>query len=121
MKSLITRIAIALVVASLMGTTAFASKSRKESFTIDSTMKVNGTVLKRGNYDVKVEEEKGELSILKDGKVVARATVASEKRENKARGFELKSTGSGEERQLVSIAFGGADYNLVVRDSQASN
>ncbi len=121
MKSLISRIAVALVIASLMGVTAFAAKGRKESLMLDSSLKVNGTVLKKGNYDVQLQEETGELSILKNGKVVARANVATEKRTNKAPRTEIKSTGSGEERALVSVTFGGSDTSLVVRDSQASN
>lgn len=120
MKSLINRIAIAFVVASLMSIAAFA-KERKESFTIDSTMKVNGTVLKKGSYDVRVAEDKGELEILRNGKVVARANVSTEKRSTKASRFELRSTGTGEERTLAGVAFSGSDYNLVLRDSQASN
>ena len=121
MKSLITRFALALVIASLMGVTAMAAKSRKESLVIDSSIKVNGTLLKKGNYDVRFEEEKNELSILKNGKVVARANGSTEKRDSKAPRTTIKSTGEGDDRQLVSVTFGGADYNVVVRDSQASN
>lgn len=119
MKPLINRIAIAFVIASLMGVTAMA-KSRKGSLTLDSNLKVNGTLLKKGNYDIKLEEDKNELSILKDGKVVARANVSTEKRAQKAPRTEVRSSGQGDDRQLISVAFGGADFNAVIRDSQAS-
>lgn len=121
MKSVISRIAIALVIASLTGSSALAAKGRKESLMLDSAMKVNGTLLKKGNYDIKLEEETGQLSILKNGKVVAQANVATEKRSSKASRTEIRSTGQGDDRSLVSVTFGGSDTNLVLRDTQASN
>ena len=113
MKSQINRIAIALVIVSLMGITALA-KTRKATITLDSSMKVNGTVLKKGNYDLRFDEEKNELSILKAGKVVARSTINTQKRDRKAERLELKSTGTGDEKELISVAFGGADFNVVL-------
>jgi hypothetical protein len=120
MKSLIKQIGIAFVITSLTAFSAFA-KTRKQSITLTTNTTVNGTLVKSGTYQLKFDDEKGELSIMKDGKVIAQANTTSEKRENKAaRNFELRLTGSGDQKQLVGIAFAGADQNLVLNGSSAS-
>lgn len=120
MKSLIKQIGIALVITSLTAVSAFA-KVRKESITLSTNTTVNGTLVKSGTYQLKFDEEKGELSILKDGKVIAQSGTTTEKRESKAsRQFELRLTGSGAEKQLVGISFAGADQNIVLNGSSAS-
>jgi hypothetical protein len=119
MKTLINRIAVAFLIASLASVAVFA-KSRKQSTTLVTNLNVNGTLLKKGLYDVKFDEEKSELSFVKDGKVVARAAVGSEKRETKARGLELRTTGKGDDVQLVGVAFSGMDHDLVINGSKAS-
>lgn len=120
MKSLIKQIGIAFVITSLTAVSAFA-KTRKESITLTTNTTVNGTLVKSGTYQLKFDDEKGELSILKDGKVIAQSATTSEKRESKAaRQFELRLTGSGEEKQLIGISFAGADQNIVLNGSSAS-
>jgi len=119
MKSLLKQIGITLIITSLTAVSAFA-KVRKESITLASNTNVNGTLLKSGTYDLKFDEEKGELSILKNGKVVAQATATSAKRDSKARHFELQLSGSGEEKNLIGIAFAGAEQNMLLNGSSAS-
>ena len=119
MKSLIKRISIALVISSLAAASVVA-KTRKESISFTSNTTVNGTLVKKGNYDLKFDDEKGELSIVKDGKVIAQASTTAAKRDAKASKFELQLTGSGAERQLVGVAFGGSDQNTVISGASAS-
>ncbi|HEX3281276.1 MAG TPA: hypothetical protein VHR36_08590 [Pyrinomonadaceae bacterium] len=119
MKSLLKKIGVALVITSLSAFSAFA-KIRKESITLSSNTTVNGTLVKSGTYQLKFDEEKGELSIVKDGKVIAQSSTTSEKRDGKASRFELRLVGSGEGKQLVGIAFAGADQNIVLNGSSAS-
>ena len=119
MKTLMKQIAIAFVIASLAAVSAFA-KTRKESITLTSNTTVNGTLVKKGTYQLKYDDEKGELSIMKDNKVIAQATTTVEKRDGKARDFELRMSGSGSERQLTGIAFAGSDQNIQLSSSSAS-
>jgi hypothetical protein len=120
MKSLLKQIGIALVITSLTAVSAFA-KVRKESITLSTNTTVNGTLVKSGTYQLKFDDEKGELSIVKDGKVVAQSSTTTEKRDSKAaRKFELRLTGSGEDKQLIGISFAGADQNIVLNGSSAS-
>src|SRR5207253_7857905 len=119
MKSLLKQIAIALVIASLTAVSAIA-KTRKESIVLPTNTTVNGTLVKSGNYDLRFDDEKGELSIMKNGKVIAQASTTAVKRDHKARNFELRTTGTGEEKQLIGIAFAGADENMMLNGSSAS-
>lgn len=120
MKSLIKQISIAFVITSLTAVSAFA-KTRKESITLTTNTTVNGTLVKSGTYQLMFDDEKGELSIVKNGKVIAQSGTTSEKRDSKAaRQFELRLTGSGEEKQLIGISFAGADQNIVLNGSSAS-
>ena len=86
MKSLLSRIAMALLIASLASVSAFP-KTNKRTVAFQSDISVNGTLVSKGVYDLKFDDKSGELSIMKDNKVVARATASVEKRDRKAREF----------------------------------
>ena len=119
MKSLLKQIGIAFLITSFAAVGALA-KTRTQSVTFASTTSVNGTLVKQGNYELKFDEAKGELSILKDRKVIAQATTTTENRSEKAHGFEMRTTGSGDGQQLIAIAFAGSNQNIVLNGSSAS-
>lgn len=119
MKSLLNRITLALVIAALSSVMIFA-KSRTEEITLTVSIRVNGTVVKKGVYDLKYDEQAGELAIMKGGKVIVKASTTSAKRENKARRLELKSRGTGEGAELISVVFSGMDHDIVINNSQAA-
>jgi hypothetical protein len=119
MKSILNRIAVALLVTSLASALAFA-KTKRETVTFPTDIKVNGTVVSKGVYDLKYDDAAGELTIAKDNKVIARTTTSVEKRDSKARQFQLRSSGSGDEKQLTGFTFAGSDHNVVIGNSQAT-
>ena len=119
MKSSITRIALVLLVA-LLSSSAIFAKAKKETVKFPTDIKVNGTLVSKGTYEVKFDEQTSELSIIKDNKVIAHATATVEKRENKARKFTLRSSGSGADTQLTGITFAGSEQNLILSGVQAS-
>ena len=119
MKSFVNRITIALVIVALASVAAFA-KTRRDTVTFPTDIKVNGTLVKQGTYDLKFNDETNELLILKRGKVIAKASTRTEKG-TKARGTQFSSIGSGDERQLVNITFSGTDQKVVVSGSEAAS
>jgi hypothetical protein len=119
MKSMVSRMMAVLMIGALTGVVAFA-KVHKEKVTFDSDIKVNGTVVKKGTYDVKFDDESGQLSIAKNGKVVAQAMTKLEQREKKANDFQLRSTTNGDETQLIGVTFGGSDKNVVITSGGSS-
>jgi hypothetical protein len=83
MKSVINRVLVAFLLVTLVGTAAFAkTKMGRVSFT--SAIKVNGTLVKKGDYDVTFDEMTGEVSFEKNGKVIAKAAARLERRSRKA-------------------------------------
>ena len=119
MKSFVSRMLVDLMVGALPSVVAFA-KVQKHRVTFDNDIKVNGTLVKKGVYDVKFDDESGQLSIVKNGKVVAQAMARVESREKKASDFQLRSTVNGDETQLVGITFGGSDKDVMITNSGAT-
>jgi hypothetical protein len=119
MKSIVNRMLVVLMVGALTSVVALA-KVHKHKVTFDSDIKVNGTLLKKGTYDVKFDDQSGQLSIAKNGKVIAQAMARFEQRAKKANDFQLRSVTSGDETQLTGVTFGGSDKDIVITNSGAS-
>lgn len=118
MKSRVKQIAAVLLITVMTGVMAFA-KTKKESVTFIQDVNVNGTVVKKGTYDVTFDDTTSELSILKDDKVMAKAQARVEKREKKARRFEIRSNRGADNPELTAIAFNGSSENIVLTQSAA--
>lgn len=112
---------VALLVCALATASAFGAKGKvkKETVTFDSDVMVNGTLLKAGEYQIKFDEETGELSILRNGKVKAKATARVEARSDKAKGTAFRTREQGSVAELISITFGGAREDVVLGASGA--
>lgn len=119
MKSIMSRMLVVLMVGALTSVAALA-KVHKHKVTFEEDIKVNGTVVKRGSYDVKFDDETNQLSILKNGKVVAQAMARIESRAKKANDFQLRSTNKDNEQQLTGVTFGGSDKDIVITEGAAS-
>src|SRR5215813_15455097 len=116
MKSIVNRMLVVLAIGALTSVVALA-KVQKHRVTFESDMKVNGTLVKKGTYDVKFDDQTGQLSIEKNGKAVAQAMTKLEQRDKKANDFQLRSTTSGDETNLIGVTFGGSDKNVVITGS----
>ena len=119
MKSIVNRMLVVMMVGALTGVVALA-KVHKEKVTFENDIKVNGTLVKKGTYDVKFDDESGQLSLTKHGKVVAEAMARTEQRAKKAGDFQVRSTTSGNETLLVGVTFGGSDKDILIANNGAS-
>jgi hypothetical protein len=113
MKSIVNRIVVVVMIGALASVAAFA-KTHKHRVTFENDIKVNGTVVKKGNYEVKFDDATGQLSITKNGKTVAQAMAKLEDRAKKANGFQLRSVGEGDATELVGMTFGGSEKDVVI-------
>jgi hypothetical protein len=117
MKSLMKSTVVGLAMVALVAIGAFAAgkdKVRKETVTLLSDVMVNGTLVKAGTYDIKFDEKTGELAILKDGKVKAKANMRSEERSDKARITAVRTANNGSMAELIGVTFAGSSQNLVL-------
>lgn len=119
MKSIMGRMLVVLMVGALTSVAALA-KVHKQRVNFAEDIKVNGTVVKKGSYDVKFDDETNQLSIVKNGKVVAQAMARLESREKKANDFQLRSTNKDNEQKLTGVTFGGSDKDVVISEAGAS-
>ena len=119
MKSIVSRMMVVLLVGALTGVVALA-KVHKQKVTFESDIKVNGTLVKKGSYEVRFNDETGQLAIVKNGKTVAEAMAKVEPRTKKASDFQLRSTVNGDETHLTGITFGGSDKDIVLSNNGAS-
>lgn len=119
MKSIMSRMLVVLMVGALTSVVALA-KVHKQRVTFDEDIKVNDTMVKKGTYEVKFDDETNQLSIVKNGKVVAQAMARLESREKKANDFQLRSTNKDNEQKLTGVTFGGSDKDVVITDGGTS-
>ena len=119
MKSIVNRMVAVLMVGALMGIVAFA-KVHKQNVKFENDVKVNGTLVKKGNYEVRFDDETGQLTIAKNGKTVVQAMAKVEPREKKANDFQLRSTVNGDETNLTGVTFNGSDKDIVITSGGAS-
>lgn len=114
MKSLINKTLVALLLCALAVVSAFAAKVRKETVTFASDVTVNGTLIKAGQYDIRFNEETGELAILKNGKVKAKTNARVEQRSDKAQSTSVRTSTKGDISELIGVTFEGSNKNVVV-------
>ena len=119
MKSIVSKVLAVLMVGALTGVVAFA-KVHKQKVTFESDMKVGGTLVKKGTYELKFDDESNQVTISKNGKTVAQAMARVEPREKKANDFQLRSTATGDELNLTGVTFGGSDKNIVITNTGAT-
>ena len=118
MKSILNRVVVVLMVGALTSVVALA-KVQKHKVTFEKDLKVNNTVIKKGTYDVKFDDQTGQFSVVKGSKVVVQTTARLEPRGKKANDFLIRSTGDGSKAQLVGVTFGGSDKDIVISNNGA--
>jgi len=119
MKRFITAFVCALAIGVVASFVVNAKdKTKKKTVDFAQDVMVNGTLLKAGTYDVKFNEETGELTITKNGKVKATTTAHLEARSNEAKDTAvlLVNTG-GAVADFKGITFGGSNQNVIVSGS----
>lgn len=120
MKYFVNRIAVTLAILAVASTMVFA-KTKRDTVTFTENLKINGTLVKSGTYDLSFNDETNELAVIKNGKVVAKTTARSEQRSDKASRTEVKTVTSDGGIELIGVAFSGTDKNLLVeRGSDAA-
>jgi hypothetical protein len=107
----------ALMICALASIAVFAAakdKVKTENVTFPSDVMVNGTLVKAGDYQLKFNEETGELAIMKNGKVKAKTTAHLQPRSEKAKDTAVRTIDKNSIAELVSVTFGGSNQDVVV-------
>ena len=96
------------------------AKGKSEDLTLPQDVVINGTLVKKGDYKLKFDEQTGELLILKGKKVVARTNARLEKREKQAARTEFGMMQQGDAKELRSITFRGERETLVMHEANGT-
>ena len=110
----------ALMICALASISVFAAaknKARTETVTFPSDVMVSGTLVKAGKYEIKFDEQTGELAILKDGKIKAKTTAQLQSRSTKARDTAVRTLSKGSVAELSGVTFAGSKQDVVVSSS----
>ena len=117
MKSVVNRIIVALLLVTMTSVAALAKgKKTNVTFTVDT--RVNETLVESGTYEAVFNEETGELSILKNRKVVAKTATQLKMRDGKGRSTETYTVKDGDQTALVGLAFSGSDQQVVLNQAR---
>ena len=116
MKSIMNSVLVIVLLATLPVTAALG-KARKSNIALASDTRVNGTLVKKGSYEVVYDDQSGELSIFRGTKLIVKTTARLEKRDQKARGTEVLTVLEGMDQKLVGVAFSGSYENLIVEQA----
>jgi len=108
----------ALIVGALASFSVLAAgdkgKVEKKMITFTDDVMVNGTLVKPGEYEVKFDDSTNELSIIKNGKVIAKTPAHVETRSDKAKNTALRTVDKGGNAELIGVTFGGSDRDVMV-------
>ena|SRR5258708_40281824 len=100
--------------ASIAVSAAAKDKVRTETVRFASDVMVNGTLVKAGEYQVKFNEQTGELAILKNGKVKAKTTAQLQSRSEKAKNTQVRTLVKDGVAELIGFSFDGSNQDVVV-------
>lgn len=119
MKQFVIRSFMVVIVCALATVTAFADKVKKVQLTLADDVMVSGTLVKAGTYDFRFNQDTGELSIIKDGKVKAKTTARMEDRNDKAKYTGIRTRKAGSVFELTGLVFDGSNKEVVVSEPAA--
>jgi hypothetical protein len=117
-KNLLSRLVAIAVICITASVLAFAS-SKNDSVTFASDTVVNGTSIKAGTYVAKFDQKTSELSIVKEGKVLAKVQGHLEKQDRKASSTQVFTTQKDNSTVFTGMMFAGESQAVVVGDSAA--
>jgi len=109
-------IAMTFVLCALVGTVALA-KTRTHMIEFERDTLVNGTLVMKGEYQAKFDEQANELRFFKNGHDIATAAVKEEPLARKAPTTSIETKKGDNGAMLTRITFGGERYSLLLGDS----
>src|SRR5437588_55838 len=118
MKAFI-HVMLAIAFTAVVSVSVFADKDKekvKKEITFADDTTVAGTMVKAGDYELKFDEQTGEMDIMRGSKVVAKATAHVETQTAKAKSTEYRIVSN----ELISVAIGGTNKQLVLSSSGTS-
>lgn len=120
MINFLNRLSVVVLIGVIANVVAFA-KPIKKQVTFAHPVVVNGAVVKKGTYDVVFDDQTNELTIVKDRKVVARATAKLETRDGRAVYITREEGGDPTKATLLSVSLKDGKQATLVNNSSGNS
>lgn len=119
MKKLMTYFALAVMITTLTALTGLAQgKTRSATINLTEDLLVNDTLVKKGQYTVRVNDETGDLTLLDNkGKTVVATKGRVQELNEKVRYTSVMTTSSDKGRVLTGLRIEGARKGLSLTES----
>ena len=121
MIKIVDRLVVMVLVGAIASGVALAKEIKKQ-VTFTDPVTVNGTLVKKGTYEAVFNDQTNELSIVKDGKVVASAPAQLEKRAERDRAvYETRDKeGDSNNAVLVSVTLKNGNQATIVNSGNGN-
>lgn len=114
MRKTVNRMVVLFVVATITSAAAWASTTRK-SVTFADAVTVNGTLVKRGTYEVSFDEATSQLTIAQGRKVIATAEAKLEKVGGIGQDrYVVATSAAAKAPALISISLKGGNQATII-------
>lgn len=118
MKKFGMSLALFAVFCLMTSVSALASeKNLKKTLTIKEPVVLMDTLLEKGTYQIKFDAKSGEVHVIKDGDVVAKAKGNVEMRNKKANYDSVSYKTDGGKKVLTGLTFAGDRRNILIESS----
>ena len=119
MIKLVNQLAGMVLIGAIAAGATFAKEIRK-AVDFSQPVVINGTVVKKGAYEVVFDDQTNELSIVKNGKVIARAPAQLEKRQERDHADYLTREDANSNAVLLSVVFKGNNQATIVNSGDSA-
>ena len=122
MKKNIRRIALAIVICTLLNaTTVLAGGGKSKRVIFDTDVMVGDTLVKKGSYKVTFDEQTGMLTIINGRDIVAKTSARLEEFKNKSEQSTVYRTWKNEKADVVLSRVNlGSQYAVIGGDNAAA-
>ena len=121
MIKFVNRLSMFVLIGVIANGVALARTTKKE-ITFSQPVVVNGAVVKKGTYDAVFDDQTNELTIVKGGKVVAKAPVQLETRDRgRADYVTREDEGDPTKVTLVSVTFKDGKQATLVNNGNVNS
>ncbi|KAF0199988.1 MAG: hypothetical protein FD167_5776 [bacterium] len=107
-------LAMVLVASTLFFNGLVYADGKGKKVEISQDVVINGTEVKKGRYEVKFDDEIGEMSVWQGDKLIAKSSARKGLRKNKAIATELLTSKQNQSSILRGIILGGGQETILL-------
>jgi len=108
---------VAIIVGGVLAASIALADHKRATFTFDTSVMVNGTLVKPDTYQLVFDNKTNQLAIKKEGKTIVTAAAHLEQRDAKAEQTEVLTLQNGDTSILTGVRFAGQRQEVVIANT----